>query len=472
MTTYNSIGIGRTIGAGVNSLNITDFQVSVNSTDGEVTINLPPISDVLSERKVSGYLQVIQYLIADISGTAGTNKITLVASSGDLINGSNSFDLDINNISVLLTPTSHKTWITSAMVAGGGGIISVTYEELVNLINSNALIVGAKYLITDFQTIYDQPDYDALGNPKAIVTTVDTTPLEPLIATAVTVNQISKQVYSTTFPNDVIEYDVSFNQTEKMNAPAKGRISLRIDDQNNRTDYDHRTVKFKRYDDGTGLFTSYKDNGNASTEFLTFRAGKNLTVKDNYIGDWAIYYPAFQSSLKYIPVSFILSNNVFECNTITSNRIGDVSGNNTFTSPSEISNNISGEFFMRNEITIGFFDNTFGSSVSDNIIGSSALLASNPCVANKIGDGFESNTIGSGFVNNNFGNSVTDLIILNDFNFNNIENGFNSVDFSLATLVYSIAPTFSKTITKRSDGTYRLYYLDGVDVIIYASPTA
>jgi hypothetical protein len=118
VTTYNSLGLGRTIGTGVNNLSASDFQISVNSTNGIVTLNLPSISSILDERMVSGYLQVIQYLIADISGTAGTNKITIVAGAGDLINGVSSFDLDTDNISAILVPTSHKTWsLTTNVIA-------------------------------------------------------------------------------------------------------------------------------------------------------------------------------------------------------------------------------------------------------------------------------------------------------------------------------------------------------------------
>jgi predicted esterase len=56
-----------------------------------------------------------------------------------------------------------------------------------------------------------------------------------------------------------------------MVAPAKGRISERIDENNNRTDYDHREIKFIRYDNGAVVCLHViNDNGNASGEFLTF----------------------------------------------------------------------------------------------------------------------------------------------------------------------------------------------------------
>lgn len=120
MTTFNSIGVGRTIGAGLNDLHATDFQISTNSTNGIITINLPPISDVLSERFKSGYFQLIAFLIADISGTAGTFKTIIKASSGELINGVSSIDLNTNNYSALLTITSDGAWSLLSGVSSGG----------------------------------------------------------------------------------------------------------------------------------------------------------------------------------------------------------------------------------------------------------------------------------------------------------------------------------------------------------------
>ena len=133
---YNSIGLGRTIGAGLNDLHTTDFQISTNSTNGIITLNLPPISDILSERFKNGYTQLIAFLIADISGTASLFKTTINASSGELIDGVSAIDLNTNNYSVTLIPTSHKTW---SLVSGGGSGDSVGIAEVpVTFVNTGA----------------------------------------------------------------------------------------------------------------------------------------------------------------------------------------------------------------------------------------------------------------------------------------------------------------------------------------------
>jgi hypothetical protein len=136
MTTFNSIGIGRTIGAGLNDLHTTDFQISVNSTNGIVNINLPPISDILRERFKNGYTQLIAFLIADISGTASLFKTVINASSGELINGLSSIDLDVNNYSILLTPTSDRNWSLSSGI--GGGDSTGIAEVAVTFVNTGA----------------------------------------------------------------------------------------------------------------------------------------------------------------------------------------------------------------------------------------------------------------------------------------------------------------------------------------------
>jgi len=196
---------------------------------------------------------------------------------------------------------------------------SVTYSELTNLITNNLLIEGGFYLLTDFVTIYDQPDYDVNGNPKPIVVTKTAPNIEKIWVLALSSNQIADRAYSATFPKDQIKYDWTYNTTEINLSPAKGRISERIDDKGNRTDYDHREILFKRYDDGTGLFNQWKDNGNASQEFLTFSSGSS----NNYIGDFKQYGV-------FLGINFYLSNNIFT-QTALQNKLGLLNINNTFT---------------------------------------------------------------------------------------------------------------------------------------------
>ena len=56
----------------------------------------------------------------------------------------------------------------SGLSTGGGSYEEVTYNELYSLYTGGTLTLGGYYLIIDFQTCYDQPNYD---NTKTPITT-------------------------------------------------------------------------------------------------------------------------------------------------------------------------------------------------------------------------------------------------------------------------------------------------------------
>lgn len=333
--------------------------------------------------------------------------------------------------------------------------LPVTYIELTDLINNSLLTPQRNYLITDYATTYDQPDYDAFGIPKAVVATV-TTADEPLIVQAVDVDRISNVAVSSVYPNDTIRYDWTFNQTEFMLAPAKGRITERVTyEDNNRTNYDHRYVVFKRYDDGAGNYIIINDNGQAFNDILpTFKRD----CFNNYIGN---YYNSF-----FTLSPFILSNNVFGDNTndiITgddfyNNTISYIIktgfsrtrfGNNCYSNVINAGrdNNI-GDNFYNNYINLNFADNQIQNDFHNNTLNGkfeSNIIASNfydniteEFIRNHIGFNFRTrNPIGNSFISNRIGNdwnqNVIGINFINNFigdNFNNntIGDDFRSMD--------------------------------------------
>jgi hypothetical protein len=122
----------------------------------------------------------------------------------------------------------------------------INYSSLVTLISNSGLTQGSFYSIDDFQTCYDQPDFDYNGNP---ITTGNYKqgPVEPIVVLSTSNSTISATAYQPLYPNDRIQYDWTWSQTEITNGDAYGRITERIDEYNNRTDYDHRSIVFKRY---------------------------------------------------------------------------------------------------------------------------------------------------------------------------------------------------------------------------------
>ena len=177
----------------------------------------------------------------------------------------------------------------------GSSITSITYNELSTLISEESLNPGSFYEISNFQTCYDQPDYDNNGDPIMDTMTFSNYrqgPVEPIVVLAISENNISDIAFSPEYPYDKIRYDRAWNSTEITGLTAYGRITERIDEKNNRTDYDHRNIKFKRYlsheieDTQDGWITSIYQTGltasvtGATTSFTSLTVGDVILIRD------------------------------------------------------------------------------------------------------------------------------------------------------------------------------------------------
>jgi hypothetical protein len=308
--------------------------------------------------------------------------------------------------------------------------ISATYAEFYTLITGGNLQVGRTYILVDFQTVYDQMDFDAGGSLKPTLTT-KTGSVEQIWVYALSSNQIASKAYSATYPNDQIQYDWTYNTTLVNGSPAKGRISERIDENNNRTDYDHREIKFIRYDDGAGNFTVINDNGNASGEFLTFVQNfTGGTVKDNWLGDF--YSIGALLGQEY-------GNNVFSGEFVFSNNSSSLFYNNTFSgnvngntfSGEVYSNTFSGEVY-NNTFSGNVYNNTFSGEVNSNTF--SGEVYSNTFNNNVYNNTFSGNVNNNTFSGNVNGNTFSGEVYSNTFSgevYNNTFSGYvNSNTFS------------------------------------------
>ena len=289
--------------------------------------------------------------------------------------------------------------------ASGTTLIHTPYSNLIDLQVKNRLIPNSSYLITDFQTIYDQPDFDANGNPKSGETKYGS--IEPLIVTAVNTNTISENAKSYIHPHDTILYTL-YGTTPVHNVETKGVIIYRQDDNNNKTYYDSRAVYFKRYQNDQVF--SIKDNGGEAEEWLTFDDCYNIQCD---------LYPFSKTANG---ITFNLPNNIFR----NSNNIktGYEFYNNTLfnlhntTFQDSCYNNVI-QGGANNIIQHYFYNNTIGNNFNNNTIG-------NECNTNTIGNDFNSNTIGIKYKSNIIGNIFNNNTIGNDFNGNEIDRDFNN----------------------------------------------
>ena len=176
-------------------------------------------------------------------------------------------------------------------------VTDVTHAQLVTRVNNSKLTQGTYYRITDYQTIYEQPDFIDMLIP-VVTPIIKTGPIQPIIVLALKTNVLSEQAYQENYPSDTIKYQLEYN-TKRTTTPTKGRIYERVDEYNNRTDFDHRNVLFKRYsiDPNTirfgqshflseelNLFHYPVADNCISSEHLIFKDTGSYQYSNNYIG--------------------------------------------------------------------------------------------------------------------------------------------------------------------------------------------
>ncbi len=323
---------------------------------------------------------------------------------------------------------------------GGGGYNETTYSGLVNTITTSGLTAGSFYLITDFRTCYDQPDFDIEGQSITTGTTKQAA-IEPIMVFATSISTISTNAFQPLYPNDRIQYDWTFNETEVTNSPAFGRITERIDEFNNRTDYDHRTILFKRY----RLFTNREGlRLNGTVELLNDGTvnGTNTSFTALDVGDVIKISNAFPSYYEIVSIS---DNTTM---TVSGDTIGTTGPGSPFYLTVEETNDINGYFSYKrtNVKTNDFIEyTTFGNAISqeyakNNYVGNFAnnytnngftfLLANNVFLqgqysSNKFGDYCYNNTFGTDNENNIWGDWCYQNVSTNDIDDNIIGHYFH-----------------------------------------------
>ncbi len=495
--------------------------------------SLAPVAITLLEVPQNYFSTQYKLYIKD-NGNASINNITINAPTGYTINGLPSLTINFNNGCAMLQISSNNSYVASGVTmlvtAGGGAVIDTLYSNLLLLISNKLLIKGCWYRITDYETTYDQPDFDSTGAQKAVLVTKtligDGYPLVWVFATGV--QTLSNKAFDEAAPFDYVEYDYTYSSTEVMGAPAKGRISRRIDSLGNNSDYDHKVIEFKRYNNGFGIYNVYKDsfvpNPDFKTDIRTFTGDR---CKNNTIGDYVNY-------AKLTPLTCILSNNIFaiEClnNTLEVRSINNtfaasnsnhviksgvnallvglandsltIGANNSGVIGFENANitignvvvgapalsigniNINLVFKNNNVITIGNSNININAGNNNTITitqGFNGLVIGNTNILNLSGNNSTNNKIGDNcnlvipvlMAENDFGDfSISNTpplmptaLLSNKFGFNCL----NNQDFTAATHVFA---AYYCEIQPRQDLTARLKYTDNADAIVVANINA
>ena len=205
--------------------------------------------------------------------------------------------------------------------------IEVTYDELVNLKNTSALVKGQNYLLTDYMTTYTQPVTNVSKSSGVI---------EPLILTAVSENQISNVCRSTLYPQDIVYYEITgdIGNRYRTEGFTKGKIYRRIDTiKNNDIGTDWRHVKYDRDGVDKLLFENY------------------TSVYNNKIETYILFNSVIGGHFKYNTIGYGFSGNTIGYG-FSGNTIGNDFSSNTI--GNDFSSNTIGNDFTYNILRDGF----------------------------------------------------------------------------------------------------------------------
>lgn len=310
----------------------------------------------------------------------------------------------------------------------------LTFSEFYSNLTGSTLTPGKHYLINDFKTCYDQPDYDYNGNP-IITGNYKQGNVAPILVLATATDKISEHAYQPQYSGDTIQYNPYYTVTEVTAGEAFGRITYRVDDKGNAFDYDFREVLFKRYNtysadslyqgkisiDGFGVMTGI------GTVFTNHAPGNVIGVVNQNTSYNVNFYE-------------IVTIDSDTSMTVTGHTINPV--NDTFYTNSTIesgmsykqSNIISDTGFIEYNTFTGYdscFNNTCGNRVAHTLDNGQTFLLSNnvfrssPYIDNSFGSNFRNNTFNDDCINNTISGQFYNNVIDNDFDYNTISANFN-----------------------------------------------
>jgi len=370
-----------------------------------------------------------------------------MALTGKTIGELTALDYTTNN---LLIPVE-EAGLTYHIAFSAMNYTEIVYSGLTLGLSVSGLSPGQYYLITDFKTCYDQPDYNSQG--VAITTgNYKQGSISPILVLATGTGTISQLAHQPQYSGDTIYYDPSFSVTEVTGGDAFGRITYRIDDKGNAFDYDFREVLFKRYNtysaeqiysgrvdiDGSGNVTG------VDTFFTSRVTGQIIGIVNPSTPYGVDFYEivsiASDTSMIVTGHTFNPINNTFYTDNVTENGMSYKQSNiisntgfteyNTFTDYSTAFNNTCGDrdtfqqyeefpFLLSNNVFRGgeYVDNSFGNWTRNNTF-------NDDCTGNTIKYRFFNNVIDNDFDSNIITTNFRDNMIICDFTSSYVQNSF------------------------------------------------
>jgi hypothetical protein len=335
-------------------------------------------------------------------------------------------------------------WITGS----GGGVVEITYADLNTLYTAGSLTPGQWYLITDYRTIYKQPDSGTLMGRSSANSGVNPSMIYKLLVLATGASAIAHEAYVVSVLNDdgtqnttytplcsqwKVWYNIN-NDTSLYSwasSSGMGVIYRLIDHKGNDLPYDFYNVRFRVYAPNYATYTTYAivnkiltttshnletwSSANASsyalktivldnTNQLYIRLRNNntnqpSTVTDNIECDWKMF---LSNTSLYIPQDGIVmcyDGNSYATIGIDSTKYADLltfNGSNYYENKMEANYDSKKIRLYTNVFMSDTYKNHFGYGCRDNMFYGSVY-------ENEISDGFRGNYIVGDFYQNNIG---------------------------------------------------------------------
>lgn len=170
-------------------------------------------------------------------------------------------------------------------ISDAASIIVGTYEELEKLVNSSKLLLGQKYLLTDFQTIYSI-EYEIVGTDDSRFPSHT----YAILLTAVGVNVFDPKVILLSedgTPSHLWEVRYDFTKTRLIaNAYNKGQITYLKDEFNNSAYFDFKNIRIKHDD---AYYYTFDEGGEDASSLglvtdvtLSYGCNNNIFVGETY----------------------------------------------------------------------------------------------------------------------------------------------------------------------------------------------
>lgn len=189
-------------------------------------------------------------------------------------------------------------------VPSGVNLVSKSHAEMKTLqASSVGFQPGQWYLINDFRTIYEQPNYTGNSNTPANGIIIKEGPVQPIVVFAIAKDKLAPVAFQPDFPQDLIYYNLDY-VTPKSSTATRGRITYRKDERGNECSWDFRNVKFLRYPDASGQFVSPYNTGSGSAQEFTVFSSYSTSFNNKIIHD-------SDNSVDNISNGFDLPNVVF-----------------------------------------------------------------------------------------------------------------------------------------------------------------